>query len=281
MSRWRPSWCAPCACRRRSHDYFTDDDTKPARGEHQRAGGRRRDRWLRDRAVLPGCGGHPRTDGRLPPPRLRRLSRCACSTLVLLGVLLAACGANPTSSPTASPPTAAPPSATRSAAAAPLPSEPSPSERVIAGLALPEPGRRLRRRDPARRQCATRDVRAGSRTSSRPMQIAAALAERIWTFDGEPWTTMAIGGSCGPQTCTLEVAGTRPDRLGEDLWVFEVTRRPDRSAVASADLRSLPTELVDPPRSSSRGARFGPGDLDGLVLASCAGCPRPTAGSSS
>ena len=194
--------------------------------------------------------------------------------LVLLGVLLAACGANPTISPTASPPTAAPPSGTSSAA--PLPSEPSPSERVIAGLVLPEPG-------PAFDAATLLDA---MRTSRRPGgvpdqleidQLAGTLAETLWTYGGEPWTTMAIGGSCGTETCSLEVAGTRPERLGEDLWVFEIVPGTGRVTVVSADLSALPTEIVDPLDDLAH-MLFRPGRLDGLVLASVRWLPPPSGG---
>lgn len=74
--------------------------------------------------------------------------------------------------------------------------------------------------------------------------IAAAVAEAIWTYDGEPWTTMAIGGSCGAATCLLEVAGTGSGAAGEDLWVFEVTPSTGAVTVTTAELRSLPDELI-------------------------------------
>jgi len=191
----------------------------------------------------------------------------------MLGVLLAACGGDPTISSTARPPTAAPPSASRSA---PLPSEPSPSERVIPGLSLPRPG-------PAFEAATLLDA---MRTSRRPggvpdqletEQIAATLADTLWTYGGEPWTTMAIGGSCGTQTCSLEVAGTRPDSLGEDLWAFEIVPGTGSVTVASADLSALPTEIVDPLDDLAR-MLFRPGRLDGLVLASVRWLPPPSGG---
>ena len=61
-------------------------------------------------------------------------------------------------------------------------------------------------------------------------QIAAAVAAAVVTFDGLPWTTMAASGSCGTDSCTLELAGTRPDSLGDDVWIFDV--RPADGTVA-------------------------------------------------
>lgn len=193
--------------------------------------------------------------------------------LVVLGVLLAACGGDPTISSTARPPTASPPSASRSA---PLPSEPSPSERVIPGLALPQPG-------PAFDAATLLDA---MRTSRRPGgvpdqletdQIAATLADTLWTYGGEPWATMAIGGSCGTQTCSLEAAGTRPNSLGEDLWVFEIVPGTGSVTVASADLSAIPIEIVDPLDDLAR-MLFRPGRLDGLALASVRWLPPPSDG---
>ena len=44
--------------------------------------------------------------------------------------------------------------------------------------------------------------------------IAATLAETLWTFGGKPWTTWPSAGSCGAQTCTLEVCRCPPGAPG-------------------------------------------------------------------
>jgi hypothetical protein len=75
-------------------------------------------------------------------------------------------------------------------------------------------------------------------------EIATAVAEQIWTFDGEPWPEIAIGGSCGPETCTLELGGTPAGALGEDLYTFEVTPATSTVELASADLRGFPEPLL-------------------------------------
>ena len=75
-------------------------------------------------------------------------------------------------------------------------------------------------------------------------EIAAAVTEQIWTFDGEPWPEIAIGGSCGPETCTLEVGGIPAGALGEDLYTFDVAPATSAVELVSADLRGFPQSLL-------------------------------------
>jgi hypothetical protein len=75
--------------------------------------------------------------------------------------------------------------------------------------------------------------------------IATSVAEQIFTFDGTPWLEIVAGGSCGPETCTLEVGGTPDGALGEDLYTFSVTPGTGTVERVSADLRGLPTGLLD------------------------------------
>lgn len=75
---------------------------------------------------------------------------------------------------------------------------------------------------------------------------AGAIADAIWTIDGTPWATMAAGGSCGTTTCTVEIAGSHEGAAGEDLWVFEVTPSDSGVSVISAELGSVPEQLVNP-----------------------------------
>lgn len=104
--------------------------------------------------------------------------------------------------------------------------------------------------------------------------IAAALAQRIWTIDGEPWATMSIGGSCGPVRCTLDVAGSRSDALGDDLYAFEIISASGEVAPLSADLRSIPPDLVTVLDRLARRAEPAI-DRDGLALASARWRPPP------
>ena len=52
--------------------------------------------------------------------------------------------------------------------------------------------------------------------------VAEALAAQIWTWDGQPWSTISVGGACGPSRCTLDVAGSRDGAAGADLYSFAV-----------------------------------------------------------
>lgn len=148
-------------------------------------------------------------------------------------------------------PAAAALGAALTACAAPMPSISASAEQplppsttpVVEGLELPEAGKPF---DAEAILAAMRDSRrpGGVPDELETEAIAAAVADAIWTIDGEPWSTMSTGGSCGPQTCTLEVAGADADAPGDDLWVFEATPGTGAVEVVSAELRSLPAELV-------------------------------------
>ena len=104
--------------------------------------------------------------------------------------------------------------------------------------------------------------------------VAAALADAIWTLDGQPWTTMAAGGSCGPDSCTLEVAGSRSDTPGEDLWVFGVAPATGSVQVVSSELRSLHDDVVAQLDELTR-TIIRTGNLDGVRLTSVRWLPPP------
>ncbi len=262
--------------------------TRSQRSEYQRDG-----RGVTTRpAARPGVAGQPWQMGALPRPRLRRLRRCACARWCCWGSCWQPAEAIPPSPPTAAAyaPTAAAPSASPSV---PLPSEPSPSERVIPGLALPQPG-------PAFDAATLLDA---MRTSRRPGGVPDQLRDRPDRCDPRRdaldlrrrtvgdhghrrlmWHADLLARGCG----------NPPGPLGEDLWVFEIVPGTGSVTVASADLSSLPIEIVDPLDDLAR-MLFRPGRLDGLVCSpprarsgvrrglglSCAGCPRHPAGSSS
>jgi len=52
--------------------------------------------------------------------------------------------------------------------------------------------------------------------------VAEAVSMLVWTWDGQPWDVLAIGGACGPGECTLDVAGSRQGVPGSDLYSFVV-----------------------------------------------------------
>jgi hypothetical protein len=74
-------------------------------------------------------------------------------------------------------------------------------------------------------------------------KIAAAVANELWTWDGEPWPELVIGGSCGGSSCSLEVAGTSPDAAGADLYVLSVDPTSATVSVESTDLHGYPAQL--------------------------------------
>ncbi len=73
--------------------------------------------------------------------------------------------------------------------------------------------------------------------------IARQVAGAIWSYRGAPWVTSAASGTCGPEVCTLELAGTLEGGQGEDLWVFEVVN--GAATLVTAELRAMPRELVE------------------------------------
>lgn len=107
--------------------------------------------------------------------------------------------------------------------------------------------------------------------------VLAALADTIWTFDGRPWQTADASGTCGSETCQLEVAGTRDGRAGDDLWVLQIDRGSGALAVTSAVLQSIPDDDVT---AIDRLARdiITAGALDDAVLTGARWLPPPEAG---
>jgi hypothetical protein len=140
---------------------------------------------------------------------------------------------------------------------------------------LPEPGRPF---DAATLLTAMRESRrpGGVPGEIETDVIAMALADAVWTFDGQPWTTMAAAGSCGPTSCTLEIAGTRDGTQGDDLWAFEVRPSTGSVEVVSADLRSLPTGLLVELEELTRSV--DPRITAGLRLTSARWLPPPVSG---
>ena len=154
--------------------------------------------------------------------------------------------------------------------------EPTAAPPSFIAIDLPPPGRPL---DAATLLAAMRDSRrpGGVPDQVETDAIAGALASMIWTFDGGPWTTMAVGGSCGPENCTLEVAGSRTGMSGEDLWVFAVVPATGSVAVVSSELRSVPDDLLLRIDELTRSI-VQAGRLDGMLLTSARWLPPPETG---
>jgi hypothetical protein len=149
----------------------------------------------------------------------------------------------------------------------------SSATRSASEVGLPEPGQPF---DATTLLAAMRDSRrpGGVPDEIETDAVAATLAGAIWTLDGERWTTLTAGGSCGPQTCTLDIAGANAAAPGEDLWVFEVTSETGAVRVLSADLRSLPTDLITRLDELAR-TLLPASNLDGLNLTSVRWLPPP------
>lgn len=178
--------------------------------------------------------------------------------MVAVALLAGACAAPPTETGTATPSPSV--SATETASASIVPS-PSAGD----GLELPA----------AQRPFDADALLAAMRTSQRPggvpdqletQAIAAALAERIWTFGGATWATFAAGGSCGPASCTFEIGGTPQGAQGEDLYIFTVVPSTGEVEPVDATLRGIPTDLVADLDALTR-ELHADGDLAGLALA--------------
>ena len=199
------------------------------------------------------------------------MRRTGLATAALLVAATAACTAeapvptNPTPTPTTSPTLTASPLATPT----PAPSgAPGPS-----GIELPAAGSPF---DATTIMAAMRDSRrpGGVPDQLETEPIAAAVAGAVMTFDGLPWTTMAASGSCGPDSCTLEIAGTRPDSHGDDVWIFDVRPAEGTVAVTTAQLRGLPNELL-PALDGLARSLLPAATLDGLLLTSARWLPPP------
>lgn len=127
------------------------------------------------------------------------------------------------------------------------------------------------------------DVLAAMRDSRRPGgvpdeletdAVAAAVAEQLWTWDGEQWATWTAGGSCGPGTCSLDVAGSPPGDAGTDLYTFEIDRGSGAVTLAGTDLHGHPPDLDARLDAVARGA-LDPDRLAGLSLVGVRWLPPP------
>jgi hypothetical protein len=156
------------------------------------------------------------------------------------------------------------------------PSSASPSEPSVAGIEIPALGHPF----------TTASLLAAMRDSRRPGgvpdqietdAIASEVAGAIWTYGGQPWSTVSVGGSCGPTSCTLEAAGAGPDTQGDDVWVFAVTPATGEVRLVTAELGSVPPEVVAALDDLARALDEG-GSLESMLLASVSWLPPPDEG---
>lgn len=207
---------------------------------------------------------------------MRRAEAAGIAALALASTL-AACVSAPAATPSATtPPTTV---IVRPTDAVP-PSQATPD-------ATPSASERPGSRGPIRpgRPYDAGEVLAAMRSSRRPggvpevlqtQEIAGAVADRLWTWSGDPWTSLSIGGACGPETCSLDVAGAAADGSGEDLYQLEVRPANGSVRVLATELGAYPPEL-DRELDAIARAALGP-RLEGLVLASARWLPPPDAG---
>ncbi len=106
-------------------------------------------------------------------------------------------------------------------------------------------------------------------------ELARSLAAQIWTWNGERWPAISVGGACGPSSCTLEVAGSRDGAAGADLYSFEVAAN-GTATLLTADLHAYDAALDE---ILDRTARAAVGDeLAGLTYVGASWLPPPNAG---
>jgi hypothetical protein len=177
--------------------------------------------------------------------------------LVIAGVLLVACsGPVPSVSVDPSASEVAPPS-------------------VPASAVIGDPGSPLSLRPPGKPFDAE-DILTAMRDSRRPggvaeeLQtdaVAAAVADTIWTVQGERWDTIATSGACDPGQCSLEIAGSAAGDAGEDVWLLSVDPATAEITVVNADLHGIPVDTADAIDRMARSVDGGEA-LDGLLLTS-------------
>lgn len=196
---------------------------------------------------------------------MRRVWRTAAATLALL-LLLAGCRAMGDSSTPALTSAAPPATADSSAPASAWPSGP-------AAIPPSEPG------TPYSAAELLEVMRESRRPGGVPDQletetIAAAIAAQAWTWNGEPWQTISVGASCGPDGCGLDLAGSPAGEEGVDLYSFGVDPASGDVELLSADLHGLPAELAEQLDAAARTA-LGADRLQGMALAGSRWLPPP------
>lgn len=130
------------------------------------------------------------------------------------------------------------------------------------------------------------DVLAAMRESRRPggvadelqtEEVARQVAEQLWTWDGAPWTSVAVSGSCGPDACTLEIAGSVDGGAGADAYSFTVDPANGAVQLAASDLHGYPAGLDDQLDAIARG-ELPAASLEGQALLGARWLPPPETG---
>ncbi|HEX2756204.1 MAG TPA: hypothetical protein VHM48_12105 [Candidatus Limnocylindrales bacterium] len=162
------------------------------------------------------------------------MSRAAAS-IVALGLVVAACGSMVVG------PTADPPLVKAPYTLAP----PTPTLRVLATVGPGGPGKPYTADDIL---AILRAAPAGDPAEMRTPQIAAAIADRVWTFDGRPYQRLLVGGRCDGGMCEISAEGMPAFGATDDLaddWFWRMDLRTGLvSDNGEPRLRGFPPELV-------------------------------------
>jgi len=171
------------------------------------------------------------------------------------------------------------------ACSGPPPPSSAPVATPTASVVIGDPGNPISLR-PAGRPFNAEDILQAMRDSVRPggvaaelqtEAIAAAVADTIWTLQGDRWDAIATSGACDPESCTLEVAGSAAGDAGEDVWVLSVDPATADVVVVNADLHAIPTTAAEAIDRLARAAEGGAA-LDDLLLTSVRWQPPPDDG---
>lgn len=183
-----------------------------------------------------------------------------------LGIAAVALVASACSSPT---PSASDPASPPASAA-------SPSAVATPTAPAAEPGRPY---DADQVLAAMRDSRrpGGVAEELQTQQIASRVADQLWTWDGAPWNTLAIGGTCAPDVCSLEVSGASEGSAGADLYTFSVDPAGGDVQLTLSDLHAYPASLDE--RLDGVGRSGVPAaSLEGMALIGARWLPPPETG---
>jgi hypothetical protein len=105
-------------------------------------------------------------------------------------------------------------------------------------------------------------------------QVAASIAHAARSWDGNAWETLSISASCGPERCSVELAGEARGGAGTDLYSFSVDPEARRVELLASDLHGYPATLEADLDAVARAA-LDPKRLDGLALVSARWLPPP------
>lgn len=106
-------------------------------------------------------------------------------------------------------------------------------------------------------------------------ELAAAIAEQTWTWDGAEWESISIGAACGGGgECSLDLAGSPSGGAGTDLYSFSIDPAAGTVNLVSSDLHGHPAGLEAELDAAARDA-LQDDRLQGLALVGARWLPPP------